>query len=123
MYVAFMYDNYYCWSPKSNFKGCYEDIEDALEDALEELKGGRYENQNLELMHTETFEFRTYEWIPYYKEFDIRNEDGSSSMDKLLQIYYDKEAEKIKIEWDGDTRQYGFYGNALYNSGYWKQTT
>jgi len=62
-FMAFMYDDYYCWGVQTSFKGNY----DSLEDATNTLRGNRYENQNLEVLDNESGAFHVFRWQPKYK--------------------------------------------------------
>ena len=67
--MAYMFKRYYCWGICESFRGYY----DSFEEALDALKGDRYELQLLELHNTETGEWARYEWEPTY---DIKNLDN-----------------------------------------------
>lgn len=60
--AAFLYDNYYCWSPKQSFAGIF----DTTEQAKKRILGSRWEKQNLETMDLATYEFKRFEWQPVY---------------------------------------------------------
>ena len=60
---AFMYNTYYCWGIRQNYRGVYKDIDEALNS----LHGDRYENQNLELFNDQTGEWGRYKWKPTYE--------------------------------------------------------
>lgn len=63
-YLAFMYDDYYCWGIQQNFIGAWHEEEGILNFVI----GATYENQNLEILDTETLGFKRYVWKPIFKE-------------------------------------------------------
>jgi len=62
--LAFMYDDYYCYGIQKNFKGLYDDENEAKE----QLLGSRSSNQNLELMDTDTYGFKSFRWSSKYDD-------------------------------------------------------
>lgn len=114
--VAFLYDNYYCWSPKKSFAGVYP-TPDAAKEAV---RGGRYEKQNLETMDMETYQFLKFEWTPAY---ETKEEDGK----EFFRLRYKNGANAPDPEWveaeywpPGDkTGSYSTETQAKYNAGFW----
>ncbi|MGI9570107.1 MAG: hypothetical protein ACR2PH_10320 [Desulfobulbia bacterium] len=109
--TAFLYDDYYCWTPRGTFKGVYDDEEDALN----QLRGGRHENQNLELYNPNNGEWKSYTWTPYYEK-DMN--------DNLTHDYMARgevvERVSIPPARSGDYIQEKKYDIA-YDAGYWKR--
>ena len=69
--LAFMYDDYYCWGVSQNYRGVYDDEEEALDSII----GGRNENQNLELLDLETKGFKLFTWQNTYDIEEIEKPD------------------------------------------------
>lgn len=132
--IAFLYDDYYCWSPLKNFRGQWEQWEE-IEDALTHIHGGRDSKQNLELMDIDTFEWRSYRWQPLFKvkeldkvkwkgpdgPDDFANDGYNIVMWPYYQDFDDPKTVKHRFEWDWPTRRWGFEGNAMYDAGMWEE--
>ena len=113
MWVAFLYDNYYCWSPKKNYRGTFG----SEDDAQKSLRGGRWENQNLELYNIHTEQWRTYEWKSDYeidRDYNLSIEHIAAS--KSVQ------RDTITSPRDGDYVQEKKHRIAN-ESGRWSETT
>lgn len=129
--MAWVYDNYYCWSIYDNCRGVYKD----KEEALEMLKGGRYENQNLELMDLDTLGYTRYWWRPNYivRTENIENTDPEYRKDKpsgnkreYLKYKWGSEnspeSKEFRVDWYcgyGNRRE--AYHQALYDAGSWEE--
>lgn len=115
--IAFLYNNYYCWSPHKNFRGSWDDVNEAKE----HIKGGRYENQNLETYDIETGEWHCFKWRPFFKYKDLEKIDTGNNIElwRWFDDPSDPKTEKHSFEWDGHTRRWGYQGNAMYDSGEW----
>lgn len=113
--AAFLYDNYYCWSPRSSFAGIF----DSKETAKECIKGGRYENQNLETFNLETYEFNRFEWDSTY---EIKDENGK----QYFKLKYKNGGGAPEPEWiEAEMRscndeEYSLESQTKFDAGKWR---
>jgi len=61
-FMVFRYDDYYCHGIQSSFEGFASSLETA-----KDIRGERYENQNLEVIDTDTGEIHVFRWRPTYR--------------------------------------------------------
>lgn len=126
MILAFCYDTYYCWGLQQNFRGVFDDIDEAKDSIV----GGRSENQNLELINSETLEFQRYEWIPLYeieyvipegieyRDFlKLSNMEQETRQKAVLTHRYDKTVVETTT-WELNNRNGKYYH--LYQAGRWE---
>jgi hypothetical protein len=79
-YLAFVYSDHEDNGVQRNCRGYF----DRIDDALEQIHGGRWDKNNLELLDLETYGFHKYEWKPLFEfkaEF-INDENGHSIKDE-----------------------------------------
>ena len=116
--AAFLYDNYYCWSPKKSFAGVFADVDEAKES----LRGGRGENQNLETLDLDTYEFLRFVWNPIYER---KEEDGK----EFFKLCYKNGANAPEPEWieaeywppSAKDGRYSTETQAKFNAGIWSE--
>jgi len=115
--AAFLYDNYYCWSPKQSFAGIFA----TKEIAKESVKGGRWENQNLETFDLQTYEFNRYAWDPIYEHKEDRE-----TKKQYFKLKYKNGGNAPEPEWvEAEMRscnsdKLSLESQAKFDAGYWR---